>query len=646
MNTSRKEDTAGGCGYFGRSGRKAFRKLFCIAVSALALILVLSPMLTDSDSSAETNSDTIRLVLYDADGQELTSPLINDPIISFSTLSTPDGVVYELSTGDPIESCPAYFVIRADSGTGHGLFKVSVKIEGLDDTWVDNYGIRVCSDNGSIADLTKDGNSYESLFYKGDLFSTFEMNKRYSISFATLAGSYVSTTPIGELGNFTVILEAEPIPEFHTVLFLSDNVLVEQKLLRDIDVLGTFPDVQSQGRDPIGWIDYDGNTVTESTLVSDLPSDMVIALYGWPIIIEWEEQYIDEEGSKITDKIRKEINEDTSYTEDISKTTEYKDGNVKEETSHTEKDSGGDTYEYETKTDIVVHDDGKETHITNTEEKINGTLTETSRIRAEYDSDKVMTEEEKKVTVIDSSTGEREEYDVTIRLIEDDTPEKTYKVMGILPEAGETKFDRMKSLIDEYFDEYDCDVASVGMRSDEYMDISSQLLSAFASNGYLMFKENADGSIRIELDSNAVKWLYENGSDVSLYAGKANPEDLTEEQRRTIGDNYAIKADLKLDGTSVSAIQGGKAEITAVFDKTSAAAYFIDPSGSSEPIESTFNTETHVVKFSTDRLSVFMIKEVEGDDFPLWPFYTIVIAEYIIIVFGLLLYCRRLARRA
>ena len=643
MNTSRKEDTAGNRGYFVRSNRKAFRKLFCIAVSALALILVLSPMLTDSDSSADTDESTIRLVLYDADGQELTSPLINDPIISFSTLTTPDGVVYELSTGDPIESCPAYFVIRADSGTGHGLFKVSVKIEGLDDTWVDNYGIRVCSDDGSIADLTKDGNSYESLFYKGDLFSTFEMNKRYSISFATLAGSYVSTTPIGELGNFTVILEAEPIPEFHTVLFLSDNELVEQKLLRDIDMLGEFPDVQSQGRDPIGWIDYDGHIVTESTMVSDLPTDMVIALYGWPIIIEWQEQYIDEEGSKITDKIRKEINEDTSYTEDTSKTTEYKDGKVKEETAHTEKDAGGDTYEYETKTDIVVHDDGKETHITSTEEKINGTLTETSQIRTEYDSNKVMTEEEKKLTVIDSATGEREEYDVTVRIIDPSSSEKKYKISGALPEAGASEFDKMKSLIDEYSEQYNCDAVAVGMKSDDFMTVSNELLGSFVDNGYSLFKENGDGSTRIELDKGVVKWMHDSGSEVKINVGAAKPGDLTEEQRRAIGDNYAVKADVTLGGLAVSALQGGKAELTVNFDKASAVVYYIDSNGSSELVESTFNSEMHTVTFTTDRLSVYMIQEEQADDLPLWPFYVTPIAEYILIILIFVIYCRKFA---
>lgn len=643
MNTSRKEDTVGGRVYFGRSGRKAFRKLFCIAVSALALILVLSPMLTDSDSSADANDNTIRLVLYDADGQELTSPLINDPIISFSTLTTPDGVVYELSTGDPIESCPAYFVIRADSGTGHGLFKVSVKIEGLDGTWADNFGIRVCTDNGSTADLTKSGNSYESLFYKGGLFSTFEMNKRYGISFATLEGSCVSTTPIGDLGNFTVILEAEPIPEFHTVLFLSDNELVEQKLLRDIDVLGEFPDVQSQGRDPIGWIDYDGHIVTGSTMVSDLPTDMVIALYGWPIIIEWQEQYIDEEGSKITDKIRKEINEDTSYTEDTSKTTEYKDGKVKEETTHTEKDAGGDTYEYETKTDIVVHDDGKETHITSTEEKINGTLTETSQIRTEYDSNKVMTEEEKKLTVIDSATGEREEYDVTVRIIDPSSSEKKYKISGALPEAGASEFDKMKSLIDEYSEQYNCEAVAVGMKSDDFMTVSNELLGSFVDNGYSLFKENGDGSIRIELDKGVVKWMHDSGSEVKINVGAAKPGDLTEEQRRAIGDNYAVKADVTLGGLTVSALQGGKAELTVNFDKASAVVYYIDSNGSSELVECTFNSEMHTVTFTTDRLSVYMIQEEQADDLPLWPFYVTPIAEYILIILIFVIYCRKFA---
>ena len=254
--------------------------------------------------------------------------------------------------------------------------------------------------------------------------------------------------------------------------------------------------------------------------------------------------------------------------------------------------------------------------------------------------------EEKKVTVIDTATGETDEYDVTIRLIDNTTStEKSYKVMGILPAAGELNFDKMKSLIDEYFGEYNCDVASVGMRSSEYMDISIALLSAFASNGYMMFKENADGTIRIELDAGVVKWLHDSGSEISLYVGKANPEDMTEEQRKTVGSNFAIEADLKLDGTSVSVLQGGRAEITAFFDKTSAAAYLVDPSGTSEPIESAFDTETRFIRFSVDHLSLFMVTEEEGSEFPIWPFYLTVIIEYFVIVFGLLLYCRRLIRR-
>ena len=58
-----------------RDVRKTSRKLICLAVSALALAMVLSPILIYEDSSADTDNN-VHMDLYDANDQPLTSPLM------------------------------------------------------------------------------------------------------------------------------------------------------------------------------------------------------------------------------------------------------------------------------------------------------------------------------------------------------------------------------------------------------------------------------------------------------------------------------------------------------------------------------------------------------------------------------------------
>ena len=409
-----------------KGGRRKARTLLCLAVSAMALMTILAPMITAGDSSADTVDNNLHMDLYDDNGQILTSPLMNGAKLVFNTTTTPDGVVYELENGVPIDSIPAYFLIRTDtSGAGYGLFKVTVKIHDLDGTWMQNFGIRVSTSDGSTADLSSN-NSFEMMFQKGGVDSSFEMNKRYYVSFSTLSGSHILDTAPGTIGNFTIEFIAEPIADYHNVEYYSDSNLVEIRLLRDFDTIGPFPNVQSKGRDPIGWIDYDGNIVDEDTYVSELQSYMILAIYEWPVIIEKQTEYVDAEGNDITEKLRKEIYEDGHYIEDTSKKVEDKDGNVKEETSHKEKDSDDTTREYDTQTDITKHDDGTETHNTATETKVNGNVTETSETRTEYDSEKTMVEEELTLKVYDPGTGEAETYNVVTSLIDERSVEKKY----------------------------------------------------------------------------------------------------------------------------------------------------------------------------------------------------------------------------
>lgn len=623
------------------------RKLICLAVSAVALAIVLSSVFIDSDSSADTgNSGTETLVLYDVNGNELTTPLIDNSTISFSTTTTPEGVVYELNTGTPIESCPAYFVIRADSGTGHSLFKVSVKVTpetegGFTGTWMEYFGIRVCAGNGNVADL-REGNPepYEMKFTKDNVDSAFELNRRYDISFQTLGGSQLLDAPPGSVHNFTIELTPEPIPEIRYIKYYSDNELIVTIPHRDIDPLGEFPEVHSQGRDPIGWIDYNGKIVTEETPVSELPTDMVFALYGWPIIIEMEDKYTDPDGSEITDKLRKEIYEDGTYFEDLSKKTEYKDGNVKEETTHRELDPFDNTYEYDTRTDIIVHDDGAETHRTSTETRENGEATETSTIRTEYNSDKEMIEEEKDITVRDPERGSETDYDVVIRVIDNLLKEKRYKVMATVPEMDLEDVEKAKEYIDDYFAQYDCEIAAVGMKTNGNLTIPHELMGSFVANNYRVFNEN--GNLRVELDEDVVKWLYENSTGCDLIINKATEKDMTEAQREVIGDNYAINVVLKVDGEVVSVLPNGSAEISIGIDGSSKSVYYVDDSGSSEYIECVYDEDTQTVRYKVDHFSIFMLVEEEKSHAPIWPYIAIVLAELLLVpLIAAIVYRRR-----
>ena len=143
-----------------RGGRKNARKLLCLAVSAVALLTILAPIVI-ADASAEPDFEFDIYLVY-ANGNVITSPLISDYKFQFSTQTTPNGTRYILETGVPIDSQPAFFVIRSDQDLGHKLFRVSVKMEGLA-AWMDYYGIRACSDDDSTADL-RVGNSYDAAF--------------------------------------------------------------------------------------------------------------------------------------------------------------------------------------------------------------------------------------------------------------------------------------------------------------------------------------------------------------------------------------------------------------------------------------------------------------------------------------------------
>ena len=84
-----------------RGGRKNARKLLCLAVSAVALLTILAPIVYADGSSAEPDFE-FDIYLVDAKGDVITTPLFTDAKFQFSTQTTPNGTRYILETGVPM----------------------------------------------------------------------------------------------------------------------------------------------------------------------------------------------------------------------------------------------------------------------------------------------------------------------------------------------------------------------------------------------------------------------------------------------------------------------------------------------------------------------------------------------------------------
>ena len=307
-----------------RGLRKGSKWLLYVAVSAVALLLIPSFAVGVDDSSAEPELSGFHPGLYDGNGHKLEVPLFTDPNIPFDTETREDGTFYQVVAGQPIDCVPAFFAVSADNNADRGRFKVTVWMEGLDNTWMDYCGVRVYATSGQNvfhADLTKAGQYKAHFFVEDEVIANFENDVMYRISLETLGGSQSSTAP-GPIENITVWFEAELIPDYSIVQFTALGRIVEDRILYEDDKVGTLPELTMSGYTLEGWYDPEGNQVTADTHVYDLAhtTERLIVVDAkciddghWPKVIEWDDSPIHHEDGSVTYTHHKLIIFDANY---------------------------------------------------------------------------------------------------------------------------------------------------------------------------------------------------------------------------------------------------------------------------------------------------------------------------------------------
>ena len=580
--------------------------LICL-LSALALAAVLGSVLLSDCSSADGDA-RYWVDLEGDDGKPLTVPIIDNTYFSFDTATRPDGLYYELDTGVPIDSNPAYFAVRAEQGADRCLYRVSVGMEGMSGTWMDYYGIRVITDDGCYADLRKD-NNYASPLYKDGELASLESGVRHRISLVTLGGSQRDMVP-GPIGNIRIYVEAEPVPGYHEIEFVSLGVVIESKILFETEELGPLPVPVRSGFFFEGWYDSDGNRVNALTTVSELSSDRLDARWSenpdeWPKITHTVETVVNPDGSVTVIDTTLIEQSDGSYQRVVVETTTYPDGSTEEERIEEDVDPDGEMDRTSSKTVITDHDDGSRTLDTDIVTERKDGSSDVSKVVTEFDSDSNMVYEWTDFVRTDT-VGESREYIVTAEVV--DTREMKYRVEAILPDTTILDVDNAKELIDRY----DYTVAVVGTHSDTgLLIVPEDTMQVVAQYGYYISASNDEQYVA--LDDVSVRALSEAGGEVRLRIERATDEKMTPTQIETVGDAYAVSVELTVDGKPVRQL-AGMAEVIVLPGYDSANVYRVNEDGSTVKCDSEYDRTTGKVYFSVDHLSIFMVEQTNADD--------------------------------
>ena len=641
------------CGILNRVAHAGRSRLRFLAVLAVAMAILLPTLLVTDYSSAD-NDTVFTIDLVDPNGDVITTPLFPDAVISFSTETTPEGVRYILENGCPIDSIPAYFVVRADKSMDHDIFRISVKLDrlvgdqwvSLTGTWMDYYGIRVTTDDGGTADLrASNADPYEAVFKDAQgRDNPYEFNKWYGISFAALDGSQ-SNLQLGELKNIRVTLEAELNPECHNVIFTSQDdrgrpYEVERRPLYETDRLGTLPDPDDGDRNVqedefLGWFDSNHNKVTEDTLVSDLPSYDITGEWTWPKIEHWTDPpVVNPDGSVTVVEHTRITYRDQSFIEQRVSTTTYPDGKSKVEESSTtyDPDMGIEETSNST-TDITVHEDGSETWVvTETEtDNIAGTSQRTESVK-EFDKYGLMITEDKKVWITDPDQETRE-YKVVAKLVNE--REEKYRVEATLPDTTILDVSNAKEIIDEY----DYTIAVVGTYSEiGLVIVPDDTLQEIANHGYYLSVSNDEQYVA--LDSDVVRSLAEEGGEVRLQVKKATEDEMTPSQKDAVGNNYAFSVELTLNGKVIDKLDG-QAEVSVTPGLSAVSVFYVGKDGTMELVPCSYDPISGKVTFMVDHFSIFMIEEESEDNSFAWPWVIFVVAEFILITAVAIIWYRR-----
>ena len=167
----------------------------------------------------------------------------------------------------------------------------------------------------------------------------------------------------------------------------------------------------------------------------------------------------------------------------------------------------------------------------------------------------------------------------------------------------------------------------VGVISEEGMLFVPEDAKQLARD-YLYSLSIVNGDTHVILDWNTVDGIAMMKGDMVLYVHEATPEDLTNAQKRTIGDRLAISVVMLVDGEYVTQL-GGHADIYERTENT--MVYYVDTDGKASLIES--DHEDGITHISVSHFSIYMYTDSEvSEELPIFWMALIAIAIVLIMI--------------
>ncbi len=244
-----------------------------ILATAVALLLVMS---LPAASASPLTDQTPGIVLVDEDGTGLGNRPLLDPIVHMDTETTPGGVVYRLAANTDVTYIDTY----VKTVNNIEPYKISVTVTAPSTSDFDFYyvtGILITITDGSTvceAVLTS-GNNFTANVTDSYGWHIFQPNERYQVKAYTYLAYDSTVKPLGAK-NLTFTFTAT-MDDLHDVKFYSEGEVIETRTLQPTAPLGPLPEPSRGGYQLLGWKDSNGNYVSATTKVNELPSDDITA---------------------------------------------------------------------------------------------------------------------------------------------------------------------------------------------------------------------------------------------------------------------------------------------------------------------------------------------------------------------------------
>jgi len=178
-----------------------------------------------------------------------------------------------------------------------------------------------------------------------------------------------------------------------------------------------------------------------------------------------------------------------------------------------------------------------------------------------------------------------------------------------------------KEIVDGLADE----VIIVPIRGEDgTVTVPEEAVNAIADYGFMTSVSVTDGTRTVTLDNDVMKTLSERHGDVVLSIAETTTDNTTASQWAVVGGTYAINVTLVQDDVQISQL-GGTAEIKVEPGYETVFVYYVDDEGGTELLESSYDPDTGVVRFTVEHFSVYMIldKEYRAESDGMWMFVAI-----------------------